>query len=419
MANEETDKLHLVEKSTVRGGWFGRTTIAPADDFCLVVFRGDTRLGTLLSRSAGTQKALNEGVSKLNARDGDTIFRINLGPQQIEVNGTVKTRDGFERVYRSLVELSVTNIPAFVSLYRQGSDPVKMAAGILRSAYQGYANSKDHDRMDETQMPFQLKPALSNNSRTGLSVSAVYALSLDPDPHLQRLRDIARETEVEEAKKGQQATLGGLDRAEDFRQFIHEQDKDKVRNTAAQRKIVQDAAAEATAQLVRQEILSGGRHPGTVLEEYGVQQDTFSLPEQTPAAAIGSGRPGAEPAKALNEASMPMSDPNPVARAGAEEPVINHDLGLELTWKELKPEECEKAGLPERSQAYQVTDILDGPAARDGIQGLDYLLQINEKPLQDADSITSLLFTGAPGESIKLLILRKGAPKPLTLPVTL
>lgn len=100
----------------------------------------------------------------------------------------------------------------------------------------------------------------------------------------------------------------------------------------------------------------------------------------------------------------------------ATHPVTNTDLGLELTMKVLKPKDCEKAKLPEGSRAFQVTDVEeDGPAAKAGVQGLDFLLQINGKPLQDALSIGSLMQENALDTPIKLLLLRKGLPEPVTL----
>ena len=179
MANIETDRLGLVQISTVtKSGWFSRPTVTAAEDFCLVVFRGDTYRGTLYSN-----RARNGGVNSLDAKSGDTVMRINLGPQRVSVNGTVETRDGFKRAFRSLIDLRVTNSSAFARLYRQGSDPVDMAIHLLRGAYQGYANLKNHDDMNRAQMPFHLKPALAPDTRTGLSVDSVYALSLDLDPH--------------------------------------------------------------------------------------------------------------------------------------------------------------------------------------------------------------------------------------------
>lgn len=455
MANVETDKLGLVEMSSVKGGWFGKT-IRAAEHFCLVVFRGDTYLGTVLPEDVRTEDA-GKRVRKLGARDGDTVYRINLGPKSLELSGTVTTRDHFQRAYWSRIELKVTNISAFARLYRQGSDPVQMAIYALRRGFQDYAGLKKHDDLDRTQLPFHLPYALRPDSSTGLSVSNVYELTLALDPNVKAIRDIERATEVEKAKKGQAAVLSELDREEQTRVFEDTRAKKKMTDADEREKELLDKIASrvSTALAVRiQQELDNGVPLDEALAQYPQLMDlylppggssnaariaapggpragraealppgsTSALPAGSAASsgALASGQIRAQPTERFPSGAVQPGVFTEPPEDGAAQLVTNDILGLELTMKALKLQECEKAGLPEGSRALKVTDVEeDGLADRAGVKITDYLLQMNDKPLQDANDINSLLNQAPLNTEIKLLVLRKSEPDPITLHVKL
>ena len=132
-----TDELQLVQSATVKGFLvlFGRS-LSVAEGFSLEVFRGDTYLGSIISRDIKAAGDVKKRCERLGAHGGDTILRVNLGPRMLTLDGKLYTQDGCTRAYEIMLELHVSNPFLFAQCYRQESDPVMLAKAAIEGEFQ-------------------------------------------------------------------------------------------------------------------------------------------------------------------------------------------------------------------------------------------------------------------------------------------
>jgi hypothetical protein len=216
MSNKEkrnplTDALKLVQIDTVSSFWhIFRKTISFEDGFSLELFRGGIHLGSILSSQVRLPVQMMQRFEALNAKGGDTLYRINLGPRIQVVQGKVQTMDSYTREYEVSVELQVSNTSQFIELYRQGADPVNMVIRSIRSVIQEYADRTNHEDMYAVNIQAKAENAFDrevSNLRAGICINRAYEPLLKADPTIQQQIDLGRRNRVEITKMGKDAEL--------------------------------------------------------------------------------------------------------------------------------------------------------------------------------------------------------------------
>lgn len=200
MANIETDKLGLVQIVPVRGimSLFGRT-ISVADGFSIEVFRGDRHHGSILSRDVALASDVKITVERLGVRHDDTLYQVNLGAKLFTLEGNFATSDSFQPGYKVVLELSVLNPKQFVMRYRQQDDPVRVAIAALEGELRRYAALRLHNRLRTDDMRYRVEHTLNvgNNKDIGLDVVRVHDVIIFMDPHVQKMREVTQQKEIE------------------------------------------------------------------------------------------------------------------------------------------------------------------------------------------------------------------------------
>ncbi|MBV9227946.1 MAG: hypothetical protein JOZ18_01440, partial [Chloroflexi bacterium] len=187
--NPKTDALQLVQTTTVHGFWriFGQT-VTFEDGFSLELFRGGAHLGSILSVQAQQAAQMKQRFNALGAKDGDTLYRVNLGPKMLPIQHSLRTYDGYTRDYGVTAELQVIDTSEFIKLYRQGADPVSLVILGIKEALQEYGNRTIYEKMHPANIQAQAKYAFDKepgNLRAGIRINRIYQPSLGEDKNYQ------------------------------------------------------------------------------------------------------------------------------------------------------------------------------------------------------------------------------------------
>lgn len=181
--NPMTDALKLVNTEIVQRRWFS-SALNSEEGFSLEHFRNGMHLGSLRSNQTFAGIQVGQQIQALDTRDGDTIYRINLGPKVIVVEGSLRTLDGYTRTYKVSVELQVSEPFQLISLYIQEADPVHLVSLGIQEAIQDYANHTAYEDIHPTNIQakaryaFDLEPG---RSRAGIHILRTYQPSVDAD----------------------------------------------------------------------------------------------------------------------------------------------------------------------------------------------------------------------------------------------
>ena len=76
---------------------------------------------------------------------------------------------------------------------------------------------------------------------------------------------------------------------------------------------------------------------------------------------------------------------------------------------------ADSLGMRQPEGALVADPQADGPAAKAGIESGDVIVSVNGNPVRDARDLAKKIGTMAPGNSVKLVVLRKGSEKTFTL----
>ncbi len=116
--NPITDALRLIQTDTTHSfsRIFGQT-VSFEDGFSLELFRGDVYLGSILSSLVQQVAQMKQRFRALRAKDGDTLYRVNLSPWVQPIQDRLQTKDGYTREYEVIVELQVCDSLQFIKLY--------------------------------------------------------------------------------------------------------------------------------------------------------------------------------------------------------------------------------------------------------------------------------------------------------------
>ncbi len=188
--NPKTDALQLVQPpTTVHGFWriLGQT-VTFEDGFSLELFRGGTHLGSILSGQAQQTAQMKQRFQALGAKEGDTLYRVNLGPRMQLIQHSLRTYDGYTRDYAVTAELQVIDSSEFIKLYRQGADPVNLVILGIKETLQEYGDRTLYEKMRPASIQTQAKYAFDkepSNLRAGIRINRTYQPSLSEDKNYQ------------------------------------------------------------------------------------------------------------------------------------------------------------------------------------------------------------------------------------------
>lgn len=185
--NLMTDTLKLVNKDIIQRRWFNQV-FNSEEGFGLEHFRGGVHLGSLRSNQMPTGVQIGQQFQALGAKDGDTIYRINLGPKVVVVEGSLRTLDGYTRAYKVSVELQVSEPSLLISLYLQEADPVHLAILGIQEAIQDYANRTIYENIHPTNIQGKARYAFDGEpgrSRAGIRILRTYQPAVDADSSYQ------------------------------------------------------------------------------------------------------------------------------------------------------------------------------------------------------------------------------------------
>lgn len=135
---------------------------------------------------------------------------INSGPRTLTVTGTLTTTDFRERPYEITVLLEVAHRNEFVTLTRQGNDPLKLVEVAIQGAIQRAADSKTHDEMSKINLGLAAHQAFAETPDAtigGLKLQNAEKFSLQFDASIQEVATIQHQTQIDQARSEQQATL--------------------------------------------------------------------------------------------------------------------------------------------------------------------------------------------------------------------
>ncbi len=402
-SNEMTDQLGLVERVSGRGflAWFSRQQPAQ-DGFSLEVFRGNVHLGSILSNEISGD--IKRRCDRLGIRDGDMILRINLGSRIMTVGGQLSTGDQgerhFTREYEMTIKLKVSHPDTFALHYHQQSDPVALAKAAIQGAIHKYAQRTLHDDISEFGLCYQAENALElrSNRDIGISVTSAYVTTLKPDPTYTQISDMKKRetiTVLEDTFAQTRETQTNRHRHGEE----EEENKHKIRQDYI--KAVAEEAIRATTSDIRsrrdddvplERILE--KHMGTIdFLPISPKPEAKSLPPGQEMKRLNQG-----PTENEKETGLLPDQPEADARShpgtvSQQTSMIIHSthMGVTLMPTTLSETQRKKLGLGLNTVfVVQMTDQ-DGPADRAELLPGDYLIEIDDEPLQDAQSMTKIL----------------------------
>lgn len=203
VTNVSTDQLDLVRAEEAKGllRLFSRI-LSASDGFCLVVFRKDSYIGSIVSDEVITENDLKRRCERIGVRDGDSILRINMGPRPMTISDKLTTQDGYTRPYKLEIEICVSDPRNFAQRYRQSSDPVNLARIAIEGDLQRCARRNPHDDLSEDMLLRCTMQALTHGSNRsfGLEVTAAHKITLSMDPRRAQELEILQKSRLEEQK---------------------------------------------------------------------------------------------------------------------------------------------------------------------------------------------------------------------------
>lgn len=401
--NEMTEQLGLVDRISGRGflAWFSRQQQAQ-DGFSLEVFRGNVHIGSILSNEISGD--IKKRYDRLGIRDGDMILRVNLGSRMMNINGLLPTGDQgdrhFIREYEMVLKFRVSHPDKFALHYHQLSDPIALAKSAIQGAILKYAQRTQHDDINEFGLCYQAENALElrSNRDIGVSVTSAYVTSLKSDPMYIQISDMKK-----------QATITVLEdtftQTRQLQTNQHRRGEEEEENKHQIRQEYIKAIAEETIRATISEIRSL-REDDVPLEQIlnkhmssidflpiSTKSEAKSLPPAQEMKRLDQGH-----TRSVKETNTPSTQP--ISNTGSHPGTVsqqtnmiihNTHMGVTLMPTTLSETQRKKLGLGVNTVfIVQMTDQ-DGPAERAELLPGDYLIEINDKPIQDALSMTEVL----------------------------
>jgi S1-C subfamily serine protease len=165
---------------------------------------------------------------------------------------------------------------------------------------------------------------------------------------------------------------------------------------------------------------SGGQTPALVGL---VQTDAAISPGNSGGALVGADREviGINVAyipPQANAVAIGFAIPSPlvieVVEQLLEDGEVNHAyLGVQLN--QLTPEIAQQFGIDAEGGAIAVDVVRGGPAAKAGMEPGDVIVEIEGEPVEVVEDVYAALRGGRPDESMRMVVLREGERRPLTV----
>lgn len=106
--------------------------------------------------------------------------------QTLTVTGTLKTLEGYERAYRSKVELQVANLHIYLQRLREKTHPMGLAQATIEGEILRYAARQTYEALNDESLLFdcaqQAFATLKTGETGGLSIKQVHFFTLQPSP---------------------------------------------------------------------------------------------------------------------------------------------------------------------------------------------------------------------------------------------
>ncbi len=397
--NEMTDQLGLVEPIPGKGflAWFSRQQPAQ-DGFSLEVFRGNVHLGSILSNEISGD--IKRRYDRLGIRGSDMILRINLGSRMMMISGQLPTGDRhFTCEYEMTLKLRVSHPDAFALHYHQQSDPIALAKAAIRGAIHKYAQRTPHNDINELDLCYQAETALElrSNLDIGVAVTSAYVTTLKPDPMYAEISNLTKQKTITDLEDT-------FAQAHETQTNIHRHGEEEEQNKHELRQDFIKAVAEETIRATISEIRSLREDDVPLEQILKKHMGTIDFLPISPKPEAKSLSPGPEmkrlnqgPTRNVKETGQPLfqqvsdtgSHPGTVSE---QTNTIIHSthMGVTLMPTTLSETQRRKLGLGVNSVfIVQMTDQ-DGPAERADLLPGDYLIEINDEPVQDAQSMTKI-----------------------------
>jgi hypothetical protein len=181
--NPMTDTLKLVQTETVHRGWFTPAlAINVEEGFLLEHYRGSVYINSYSSNQLPPARRAPD------AKDGDIIFRLNLGPRTQLIEGSLPTWEGYTRPYRFFIDLQIGDPSQLLTLYRQEADPVSMAVRAIKEAIQQYADRTIYEEILPLNLVAKAQSAFDRElgkCKAGIRILEVHDPMLGADPNYQ------------------------------------------------------------------------------------------------------------------------------------------------------------------------------------------------------------------------------------------
>jgi len=381
--NQKTDALKLVWIDTVYSFWRSAQTISSEDGFGLELFRGGIHLGSILSSQVSLHPQMKQRFQELNARKGDTCYRVNLGPRIQFIQGTLQTMDGYNREYSVIIELQVIDPLQFITLYRQGADPVNLVILNIESIIQEYAERTNHDQMIPTNIQSKAELAFASKPDcciAGIQINRAYQPSLRGDPLIQEQVNLEREIAAQINKLRKEAKLVDAENQIDFESAKQIQDQELVLLRMRQEKdkaksiyeIEKDSLEEAHrlrkslsqwaySQWIERagEALQANEPVQNIVEEMSTLSHALEsgLPQISEPPVVNKQLLGERAAGAPNQ---PQNDDSQIVEVPSSPKRNIKKLVWGLTLVEIRVSPDIRGLLDEQERAFQVIDVLEG-----------------------------------------------------------
>lgn len=179
--NPQTAALKLVQEEIIQRGWFTPApTINVEEGFILEHYRGNMHINSFSSHQLSSPRRAPD------AKDGDIIFRLNLGPRPLLVEGSLLTWEGYQRSYRFVVDLQMRQPAQLFLLYRQEADPVALVVRSITEELQKYASRTLYEDINPLNFVAKVESIFDHEPykcKAGLAILEVHDPVLSADPH--------------------------------------------------------------------------------------------------------------------------------------------------------------------------------------------------------------------------------------------
>jgi hypothetical protein len=292
MYNQVTDRFGMVQTEIVKVIPILGRTITAVNGYSIEVFRSDVHRGSVRTRDSREANNTGPECLRMKVSNGDTIFRVSLGPRTVPVVGNLTTKDRFIRPYDVAIDLIVCNPVLFVHGYRLGKDPMNLAIERFKSGFQKYASNTESDKLYNFKRPLDTW----NNSLceyTGIKLIQISQWNLGDDPKREELSALQQEAEKNAFSIMIGAEIQKLEdriereRSKEKREHEHseqriqkdfEREDDTLQQMHTLRKILRDTAAQEFTDILRERIretFEGGKSINEVAEDSLKLLDAF------------------------------------------------------------------------------------------------------------------------------------------------